>query len=419
MKLTEKSIAALACESGQKDRLVFDDVVQGLGLRVSGAGRKGFLVQYRTKAGAKRRLPLGAWGAITLEQARQAARNVLGQVALGADPFAEKKTQQEAATSQAAAERLTLAALMADWVEIGLAQRRQGYRHEAVRALSLAFRPYLNRRADGLKRSEIIQILDALVKVGKVATSARTAAYGHACFAWAEKRGRVPSNPFANLPLKASNKARDRVLSDDEIGKIYRAAQKMEFPFGPFVWALMLTAQRRDEVAGMRWSELSPDSLTWTIPAGRSKNGKAHVVHLSPTAQELIAHIHRHGTSDLVFTTNGRTPISGYSRAKEKLLQIMAEDGDENTGMPDWRFHDLRRTCVTWLAGAGFNPAVADKILNHSTATGITTVGQVYQRAEYLPERKLALEAWARHVLNCAAPKNETANILPFQASKT
>jgi hypothetical protein len=200
MKLTEKAIVALSCEGGQKDRLVFDDVVQGLGLRISQAGRKGFLVQFRNAAGIKRRLPLGQWGAITLEHARQAARNILGQVAAGRDPFAERKAQQEASTTQAAAERLTLDNLLTDWAEIGLAERREGYRHEAVRALSLAFRPYLKRRADSLKRDEVVEKLDDLTKAGKAPTASRTAAYGRACYAWAEKRGRVPSNPFANLP---------------------------------------------------------------------------------------------------------------------------------------------------------------------------------------------------------------------------
>lgn len=414
MKLTEKIIAGLACTEGQKDRLVFDDIVQGLGLRISRTGRKNFIVQFRNPAGQKRRLPLGSWGAITLEQARQAAKSALGQVATGRDPFAERKANREASRDEAAAERLTLKALLSDWSAIGLAERRAGYRREAVRALSLAFKAHLNRRADGLKRADAVQVLDGLVRDGKAATASRTLAYGRACYSWAEKRGRVPSNPFLGLPIATTTASRDRVLRDDEIGAIYRGASKLGFPFGPLILLLMLTAQRRDEVGEMCWSEISNDKTTWTIPAARAKNSKAHIVALTPAAQAVLATVPMHESSDLVFTTNGRTPASGFSRAKERLISLIAAEREGDQHFQNWRLHDFRRTCVTWLAGAGFNPAVADKILNHTTATGMTTVGKVYQRAEYLPERKQALEAWARHVQECAAPARQHNNIVAF-----
>ena len=417
MKLTEKVIAGLTCADGQKDRLVFDDTVQGLGLRISGKGGKNFIVQFRGPTGQKRRLPIGAWGGITLEQARQAARTALGLVAAGRDPFAERKADREASTSEAAADRLTLKALLSDWVAIGLAERREGYRREAVRAVSLAFKAYLNRRADSIKRMDAVQILDGLVKAGKPATASRTLAYGRACYSWAEKRGRVPSNPFVGLPIATTTASRDRVLRDEEIGAIYRGASKLGFPFGPIILLLMLTAQRRDEVAGMYWSELSNDRSTWTIPAARAKNGKAHIVSLAPAAQAILANVPVHQGSDLVFTTNGRRPASGFSRAKERLVSLIATENEGAKTYQEWRLHDFRRTCVTWLAGAGFNPAVADKILNHTTVTGMTTVGKVYQRAEYLAERKSALEAWARHVDACVedVTTNPSSNILPLE----
>lgn len=417
MKLTEKVIAALVCAEGQKDRLVFDDDLPGLGLRISASGGKNFLVQFRTASGAKRRQPLGQWGPITLEKARQAAKTIHGRVAVGRDPYAERKTDRENSTNEAAAERLTLKALLADWAAIGLAENREGYRREAVRAVSVAFKPFLHRRADALKRADAVRILDDLVKANKRAMASRTLAYGRACYSWAEKRGRLSSNPFLGLPIKTATASRDRVLADDEIGTIYRAALKLGFPFGPLVIILMLTAQRRDEGAGMRWSELSSDRTTWTIPASRAKNGKAHAVHLTPATRDIIASLPKHASSDLIFTTNGRTAASGFSKAKERLVSLAAAETERDQEAQNWRLHDFRRSCVTWLAGAGFNPAVADKILNHSTATGMTTVGQVYQRAEYLAERRAALEAWAMHVNDCADPRaaNFSANIIALK----
>jgi integrase len=415
VKLTEKTIASLICASGQKDRLVFDDAVPGLGVRISASGSKGFLVQFRTAPGGKRRLPIGSWGSVTLEQARQAAKGILGQVAAGRDPYAERKALRENAKVEAEADRLTLEALLSDWSEIGLSENSMTYRKEAVRALSAAFGDFLNRRADALKRADAVRVLDGLVKAGKVAIAGRTRAYGRACYSWAIKRGTLDANPFADLPIPTSTKSRDRVLSDMEVGAIYRTAQGLGYPFGPLLQLLMLTAQRRDEVAGMRWSEISTDGTTWKVPAERAKNRKANIVHLSPEVRAILAAIRRNVGTDLVFSTNQRTAVSGFSKVRERLGSILAAAAEPV--VDDWRLHDFRRSCVTWLAGAGFNTAVADKILNHATTTGLTTVGMVYQRAEYLPERLQALEAWARHVVACAdkRPDEGALNVVPMR----
>jgi integrase len=108
--------------------------------------------------------------------------------------------------------------------------------------------------------------------------------------------------------------------------------------------------------------------------------------------------------------------VSGFSNIKTRLDSVIA-DGEHGESIGDWRFHDFRRSCVTWLAGAGFNPAVADKILNHTTATSMTTVGQVYQRAEYLQERKQALEAWAKNLLTRSTDHGAqpSKNVVPLR----
>jgi integrase len=139
-------------------------------------------------------------------------------------------------------------------------------------------------------------------------------------------------------------------------------------------------------------------------------------VHLSPEARAILATLPRRKDTDLIFTTNGKTAVSGFSKIKTRLDSVIA-DGEHGESIGDWRFHDFRRSCVTWLAGAGFNPAVADKILNHTTATSMTTVGQVYQRAEYLQERKQALEAWAKHLLTRSTDHGAqpSKNVVPLQ----
>jgi integrase len=288
----------------------------------------------------------------------------------------------------------------------------------------LAFSAHLKRPAGALTRAEAVNTLDAIARSGRVGSAGRTLAYARACFAWAEKRGKVAENPFRGLPISSGAAARDRVLTDAEVGLIWRATAALGWPFGPLVRLLLLTAQRRDEVAGMRWSELSPDRAVWTIPKERTKNGRAHVVHLAPEARAVLAGVPRFRDTDLVFSTTGASPVSGFSRAKERLDalcgRLAAEEARADpsvAAMADWRLHDFRRTAVTWLAGAGFAPHAADKLLNHTATTGLSDVARIYQRGEFLSERKAALEAWAKHVSFLAgAEAVQGSNVVPLSA---
>ncbi len=420
-KLTERFIATLKPAEGQKDRLVFDTECRGLGVRVTVAGTRTFILQWTDPATRqKRREPLGAWGSITVDQAREAARIRLGDVAKGIDPRAVRIAKRAEAERERAASKLTLRVLLDDWSRMALKERRPSYRAEAIRAVSVAFAKHLDKPAHHLTRDMTVRVLDGLTEAGKAAMAGRTMAYGRACYAWAIKRGKVPLNPFMGLPVSAGVTARDRVLTAQECGEVWRAAGTLGWPFGPLVRLLLLTAQRREEVGAMRWSEVAADGATWTIPAGRAKNGVAHIVHLAPEARAILAGLPRFAGSDLVFTTTGKTPVSGFSKAMERLQAAIAkarakaaeEAGAEAEAMPDWRLHDFRRSAVTWLAGAGFAPHVCDKLLNHVTTTGLSDVARVYQRAQFLPEREAALSAWAKNVVACGDGGAEADNVV-------
>lgn len=280
--------------------------------------------------------------------------------------------------------------------------RRDSYRKEAVRALHVAYAKHLQRSAAGLTRDQALQVLDGLVKAGSDAMAGRTLAYGRACYRWALRRGMVSVNPFDGLPIAAGTVSRDRVLDQDEVAAIWKHSAELGTPFGPLFQILLLTVQRRNEVGGMRWAELSADRTIWTIPKERSKNGKAHTVHLAPAVQAILAAVVRVGRSALVFTTTGKTPASGFTKAKLRLdAAIARERSGEGKPKPKplapWRLHDFRRTAVTWMAENGVAPHVADRLLNHVQGT-ISGVAAVYQRGEFLPQRKEALEAWANKV---------------------
>ena len=192
MKLTQRKIEDLECPAGKKDMLVFDDEQRGLGVRVTAGGSKTFLAQY-TLSGTKRRVPLGSCSAISLAKARLAARQIVGAVAAGKDPAAERK----AAALEAKREALTLDALIDQWAKLHLAGKRPNYSAAAVSALRRSFANHLNAPAASLSRATVVRVLDSLAKDGKAAMAGATARYGSALFGWAIRRGSLSISPLS------------------------------------------------------------------------------------------------------------------------------------------------------------------------------------------------------------------------------
>jgi integrase len=408
-KLTDRFLASFKPAPGKKDRLAFDTECRGLGVRATAAGTRTFILQWTDPATAqKRREPVGVWGGITVDQAREAVRARLGDVAKGIDPRAVRLAAREKAAAVRAEAQLTIEALVDDWAKLHLASRRPRYRAEAVRAIKLAFAGYLKRPASHLSRADAVNVLDQLVNADTPAIAGRTLAYARACYGWAEKRGKVPSNPFTGLPIPAGVETRDRVLSGAELGRVWTAAATMAVPWGPYFRLLTLTLARREEVAGMRWSEMSLDLSSWTIPSVRMKRGQAHVVALPEAARDALRAVTRVKGQDLVFSTTGKTHVSGFTKAKAAL--------DKAADVTDWRLHDFRRTGVSALAAMGFDSIVADKLLAHQPAK-LSGVARVYQRHDFAPEREAALVAWAAHVLRCAASGSEPGNVVALRCA--
>jgi integrase len=215
-----------------------------------------------------------------------------------------------------------------------------------------------------------------------------------AFFGWCVGRAILDVSPANELTAPAREKARDRVLGDDELARVLLAARRIGYPYGGIVELLALTGQRREEVAQLTWDEVDIAHCTWELPASRTKNGKSHIVHLSKVA---IAVLNRTPTmGNFVFALSGAKPFQSFSAAKREL--------DKLSEVSDWRLHDLRRTCVSGMARLGVAPHVADKVLNHQAGT-ISGVAAVYQRHEFLAERKDALERWGAHIVDLL--KNE------------
>ncbi len=241
-----------------------------------------------------------------------------------------------------------------------------------------------------------------MARAGKLSIASRTAAYGRACYQWAIKRGTLSANPFAALPAIGAKPKRERVLTDDELSAIWRAASSMSPPFKPIVMLLVLTGQRRDEVTGMRWDELNNDLTTWTIAANRAKNGVPHRVPLAEPAREILRALPR--TGELVMPGDRPpTSFSGWSKAKARL--------DNRSGVSEWVVHDLRRTMATGLQRLGVRLEVTEAVLNHIAGSRAGIVG-IYQRYDWANEKRAALDAWAAHVLSLVEREPTSTNVV-------
>ena len=176
-------------------------------------------------------------------------------------------------------------------------------------------------------------------------------------------------------------------MDDEEIVRLLRACRNDVYPFRQFVPILLATAQRRGELAEMRWTEVDLNAKQWVIPAERSKNGKPQVVPLSAFALKFLDEVPRFLDCDYVFTTTKHSPVSGFS----KMLRRLSE-GSNTSG---WRLHDLRRTAASGMARAGVAPHVVEKVINHISGT-ISGVAAVYNRYGYDAEKRAALDNWGR-----------------------
>jgi integrase len=382
-------------------------------------------------------VPLGACAAVPLAKAREAAAAIMGDVAKGLNPAAVRKDAAKTERAKRARDRLTLRVLIEAWSRLHLADRRASYAVEAVRALHYAFADALADAVEDLDRAAVIRALDALTRRRArlnadhgdrrkgAAITGRTAAYGRAAFAWAVKRGMVQTNPFADLPVSKASVKRERVLSDDEIVEIWLAAGA----FGAIVRFLILTGQRRGEVAGMAWREISEDMTTWTLPSERTKNGVAHVVPLSPPARDLLngrlpddanaakrvlAELRAAGTLALPGAVG--TPFGDWSQAKRALDMAVtdacaAPSGAVAAPLAPWTLHDLRRTVATGLQRLGVRLEVTEGVLNHISGSRGGIAG-VYQRHDWAVEKRAALDAWAAHVLAIAERRPYTDNVV-------
>jgi integrase len=318
-----------------------------------------------------------------------------------------------------------VAVLIDEWQADRLSGRSASYRAEAPKRLRIALSKYLKQPAASLDRTAAVQALTLAKRESGPVAANRIRAYARACFGWAVKRGSVPTNPFADVPVPAEEVARDRVLNDDELALVWAASETLSPPFRALVKLLILTGQRRGEVAGMRWSELAldGDAPHWTLPADRTKNGRVHDVPLSPEAVAVISACPRIVGNDFVLSTGPKAAPSGFGKVKERLdthitkAMVQGNGGEGAAALAPWTLHDLRRTVATGLQRLGVRLEVTEAVLNHVSGTRTGIVG-VYQRHQWTDEKRAALAAWAQHVSAIVTPAEAAANVASLAAER-
>ena len=336
-------------------------------------------------------MTLGTYPAMTLADAREAWRNARAEAKAGRDPAKSRKPERAAAD---------FTSVFLEWLKRDQTKNRS---HQSLvkRFIEKDVLPAWGHRQIGeIERRDVLDVIDAVVDRGSPIAACRVHAHLHRLFRWSVGRGIINTNPMAEMPKPAVAVKRDRVLADDELVAVWRAAELVGGPFGHALQLLILTGARREEIGGLRWSEISDGGIS--LSGERTKNGEAHSIPLSTPALNIFANVKRIDGCDFVFTFNGKKPIVGWPAVKSRLDQI--------TGIASWRIHDLRRTTATGLQKLKTPLQVTEAVLGHTSGSKAGIVG-VYQRYDYADEKRAALEAWGAHVM--ALVEGAPGKVLP------
>ena len=400
--LTEKTVRAARAKDSEA--FLWDGQLPGFGVRIKPPsakntdGVKTFIVQYRVGS-QTRRLKIGRYPAFRVEEARKRAIALLSEIGSGGDP-------SQRARRERAIQIDTVKAIAAQFIDKHAKARGRRSWRETERIFNVYINPILGRRPiRGVTRRDIIELLDNVADNRGPIMANRVLAAVRKLFNWAIARDIIEASPVVGIEKPGEETKRERVLTDGEIREVWNAAESIGYPYGHLAKALLLTGQRRAEVAGMRRAEVDAGEGVWTIPQERTKNKLAHEVPLSPAVRGLLASVPHVG--DCVFKT-GRTgdkPLNSFTVAKERLDAAILEARNtraqgERRGkaepMPHWTLHDLRRTMRTRLSKLGVTPEIAERAIGHIP----TGVRAVYDRHQFHEEKRAALALWAQSLAN-------------------
>jgi integrase len=400
--LTPGFVKTADCPPGKDRELYWDAELHGFGLLVTERGHQSWIVQYRNRAGESRRITIkGADDGdklrriLSLDKARKEARGYIGEIVRGGDPLAARRSERNAG-------KTTLRAVVDEYFDREGKKLRSAKQWRPV--LERCVLPKLgNRQIEDIanKRSLIVTLLDDIEDERGPGTAKVVRTILNVVFNWYAGRVDGFANPILRGLRSVKYEPRSRILSDDELTQVWKAAESFAGPWGRYIQFLLLTACRKSEAARMTWGELDGD--VWIIAAERSKTKSEVALPLSAKAQAVLASLPRIADCPFVFTTTGRVPIGGFSQFKKEF--------DKASGTANWTLHDLRRTSRTLMARAGVDPDHAERALGHATGG----VRGVYDRHRYGAEVLRAFEALSALLERIVHPK---ANVTTLTRAK-
>ena len=390
--LTARFVESVKPDATQVD--YWDKSVTGLGLRVSPAGAKSWVLLYRMN-GRLRRWTISRAGGpgLILADAREQAGHALRGVQLGHDPALAKKERREADTFKELAER---------YIDEYAKPRKRSWRDDRRLLESEALPHWRHQPAREIRRRDVRELVEAVARRGAPIQANRVRALLHKVFAFAVAGEVVEINPVTDVPRPGVERQRDRVLNDDEIRQLWKKLDAQPTEMAATFRLRLMTAQRGGEVHNMRWQDLDLVGGWWTIPTEHSKNKLPHRVPLTKLALEIL-----HALRAAADANPKATSIYVLQGARGKRQRAEAA---ATFGLPDFKGHDLRRTAASRMASSGVPRLVIGKILNH-VEPGVTAV---YDRHSYDAEKRTALETWARK-LTAILQQKAGAKVVPMR----
>jgi integrase len=384
------------------ERLEVRDSESPLVYRITRNGARSFSVRTRLAGKQVRFTYSGASSIGNLENARSWAHEIVQCCKAGVDPKEkERRTQLKAKQAEA----LRFANVAGLFIERHAKKNRSWRDSQAIFNLHV-LPQWGNRPITDIACADVAALLDVVEDQTSVYRTNRVLAAVRKLFNWATARGMIGKSPVGPGMARPGERSRDRYLDAREIQMVWKAAGRLGHPGGTLIQLLLVTGQRRSEVAGMRWDELDlDDEKLWTLPPEHTKAGRGHFVPLSDLAIDLVRAAP--ATGSYVLTTRGDRPVSGFSKWKARLDNevlvllrqeaAVTEDASYVPPLPHWRFHDLRRTVATHMEELGTPPHIVGSVLNHDPK-GYKGVTSVYTRGDLIHERRKALTAWARYL---------------------
>ena len=411
--LNDRTLKALKSAKAGERYEVRDAMTPGLVVRVTDKGTKTFalVARYPGSSNPTRRA-LGEYGAIGLAEARTKARCWLLLIERGIDPKIEAER-----------DRLTEQRKMADSFEAvaerffarKLKTQRRG--HVVERIVRNELLPaWGSRPVADISHRDVREVVERVVDRGAATYAHNVLDAANGVLNFAAAQDLVEHNPcrlLKRVDLIGRKRHRQRVLSDIELRALWRASGRLGYPFGPMYRLLLLTGCRLDEAAGTQWGEFDLAAKLWTIPAARFKSDAEHIVPLSDDAIAVLDTLPRFKMGNYLFSsTFGKTPINGFSKAKERLdarmlrtLRALARtrgDDPQNVTIDNFVIHDLRRTCRTRLSALKVQDHVAEMVIGH----GRKGIARVYDQHRYISEMREALDKWAVSLRAIVASRN-------------